>query len=150
MWDGVDRREFPRVKYPCLITVRKETPPSFSILTHTENISVGGVRVIIKKKIEIMTEVEVEIDLMDTFTNVTSKGTIAWVKKVSAGQKGQPKANDKQIYLLKGTIAWVKEIPATRKGQPLRYDTGIRFIVLRNKDRERIQKIVNHLLGESK
>ncbi len=55
MWDGTERREFLRAEYPCLITVRKNTPPTEAILTHTDNISVGCVRVIIIEKIEPMT-----------------------------------------------------------------------------------------------
>ena len=148
MWDGVDRRRFPRAEYPCLITVRKNTPPVQAVLTHTENISVTGVRVIITKKIEVMTEVDLEIDLKDTLKNVISKGTIAWVKEVAQERKGKPPGKGTNINVLKGVVAWVKEIPPTQKGKPPRYDTGIQFTVLKAEDRRRIENIVNHLLGK--
>lgn len=118
MWDGVDRRKFVRAEYPCLITVRKNTPPPQSVLTHTEDIGVGGVRVIIRKQIEIMREVDLELDLKDTMPTVLSKGV----------------------------IAWAKEIPLARKGESLHYDIGIRFLALKNEDRRRIETIVEHLL----
>lgn len=119
MWDGVDRRRFPRAEYPCLITVHKNTAPAQAVLTHTENISVTGVRVIITKKIEVMTEVDLEIDLKDTLATITSRGIIRWVKQVPSGRK--------------------ERLP--------HYDIGIQFITLRDEYRRRIQNIVNHLLG---
>jgi len=118
MWDGVDRRRFLRAEYPCLIKLSKKAIPIKAILTHTENISVGGVRVIIGKKVEVMAEVDLEIDLMDTLTNISSIGTINWVKTA----------------------------PSKRKGGPVRYDTGVQFIALKDEARRRIQKIVKHLL----
>ena len=121
MWDGVDRRRFLRAEYPCLIKLSKSALPLEAILTHTENISVGGVRVIIGKKIEVMAEVDLEIDLMDTLPTITSRGTISWVRTA----------------------------PSKRKGGPVRYDTGIQFIALKNEARRRIQRIVKHLLDKS-
>lgn len=122
MWDGVDRRRFPRAEYPCLITLRRTTPPPEAILTHTENISVGGVRVIIGKRIEMMAEVDLQIDLKDTSPAISSRGT----------------------------IAWVKEAPFARKGASPHYDTGIQFVSLKDEYRRRIQHIVDHILSRSR
>ena len=121
MWDGVDRRIFPRAEYPCLITVRKNTPPTEAILTHTDNISLGGVRVVIAKKVEAMTEIDLEIDLKDTLPTVISRATIAWVKIIVSSQK------DKSP----------------------RYDTGIRFLGLKDEYRRRIQSIVERILHKT-
>lgn len=122
MWDGVDRRIFPRAEYPCLITIRKSTPPMQAILTHTENISVGGVRIIIKERVEVMTEVNLELDLKDTLETISSKAT----------------------------VSWVKQAPSGGEGKSARYDTGIQFHSLKDEYRRRIQKIVDHLMGKSK
>ncbi len=121
MWDGVDRRIFSRAEYPCLITVRKNTPPTEAILTHTDNISLGGVRVVIAKKIEAMTEVDLEIDLKDTLPTIISKGTVAWVKM----------------------------IPPREGGKLPRYDTGVRFLGLKDEYRRRIQGIVKRILRKT-
>jgi c-di-GMP-binding flagellar brake protein YcgR len=121
MWDGVDRRIFARAEYPCLITVRKNTAPTQAILTHTDNISVGGVRVIIIEKIEPMTEVDLEIDLKDTLSTVICRATIAWVKVIVSSQK------DKSP----------------------RYEMGIRFLGLKDENRRRIQNIVERILGKA-
>jgi hypothetical protein len=150
MWDGIERRKFPRVEYPCLITVRSVTAPPQAILTHTENISVGGVRVIIAKKIEPMTEVDLEIDLMDTLPNIFARGTISWVKKFLPVHQGRPQGPGRNVEAVKGAVTWVKEIPSTQKGAPMRYDTGIQFLGLKNKDRGRVENIVNRLLGRSR
>lgn len=122
MWDGVDRRIFSRAEYPCLITIRKNTPPTQAILTHTNNISLGGMRVVIAEKIEPMTEVDLEIDLKDTLSTIIAKGTIAWVKIIVSSQK------DKSP----------------------RYDTGIRFLGLKDEYRRRIQSIVERILHKTR
>ncbi|MBL7085303.1 MAG: PilZ domain-containing protein [Candidatus Omnitrophica bacterium] len=115
MRDGADRRRFARTKYPCLIKLHKKNKPAlWGILTHTDNISPVGVRVILRKKIKVTTEVDLKIDLMDTKSALTSKGKVTWVKEI---------------------------LPA-QKGQPLRYDTGINFIHIKGGDGQRIQDIV--------
>jgi c-di-GMP-binding flagellar brake protein YcgR len=121
MWDGTDRRMFVRAKYPCLITVRTDTPPRQAILTHTEDISVGGVRVVIRARMESGIKVDLEIDLMDTLPTIISKGA----------------------------ISWSAQIPPKRKKGHLHYDTGIQFIGLQGAQRQRIQNIINHILGKA-
>lgn len=150
MWDGVDRRRFSRVKYPCLITVYKKTIPEFSTLTHTENISVGGMRVIIERRIEAMTEVEIEIDLDDTLSNIISKGTVAWVKRVLPAPQEESAPDVKRAKVITGTVKWVKEIAPTQQGEPSHYDTGIRFTTLKESDRRRITNVVNNFLGRGR
>ncbi len=118
MWDGVDRRDFPRAEYPCLITIRKTAFPNQAILTHTKNISVGGVRVLIRENIKVGTEVDLELDLKDTLPTILSKGTISWVEEIPSGQ---------------------------RHRQPY-YDTGIRFFGLKREYKMRVEKIVEHHL----
>ncbi|MBN2096899.1 MAG: PilZ domain-containing protein [Candidatus Omnitrophica bacterium] len=118
MWDGVDRRKFPRVDYPCLITVRKNTPPQQAILTHTGDISVVGIRVIINDKIELMSVVDLEIDLKDAQPAIHIHGRVNRIKELSAGGSGKP----------------------------LRYDTGIQIIDIGEAQRRRIQNVIRHLL----
>jgi Tfp pilus assembly protein PilZ len=120
MWDGVDRRKFPRAEYPCLVTVRKSVPSLQAILTHTENLSTGGVRVIISKKLAAPIKVDLELDLKDTLPTIK----------------------------LQGKISWVKEVVARTKGRPPRYDTGIQFVNLKQENRKRIHHIVEHLLSK--
>ena len=117
MWDGTDRRKFVRAEYPCLITLRKGGPHPQAVLSHTEDISLLGARVRIGKKVEVMGEVDLEIDLKD------AQAPIA----------------------LKGTISRVKEIPAAQPGKPPRYDVGIQFIFLKEEDKARVENVIKHL-----
>ena len=41
-WEGLNRRRFPRVKFPCLVKVIVNGVVFETHLTHTENISIGG------------------------------------------------------------------------------------------------------------
>lgn len=116
MWNGVDRRKFPRAEYPCLITIRKYVPPELAILTHTENISIGGVRVIVDHRIDTATEVDLEIDLKDTMPNIASRGAIRWVREIEP--KAMPAAQGRNTKVFKGTVSWVEEIPPAKKGLP--------------------------------
>jgi hypothetical protein len=147
MLSGIDRRQFPRAEYPCLITIRKYTPPPISILSHTENISEGGVRVILDHKIEVNTEIDLEIDLKDALPNIASRGTIRWVKEVAHAQE-QHSAEGKNVKTFKGSVSWVEEIPPARKGLPPRFDTGIQFLALKEDDQRRISELVETLLGK--
>lgn len=123
MWDGVDRRRFVRARYPCLITLRTKTTPAEAILTHTEDISVGGVRVIISKKIEAMVEVDLQIDLMDTNPAVASKGMVVRSER----------------------------IPFAQRSQSPRYDTSIKFLSFAEEEgRRRIAQIVGRLSDKLK
>lgn len=117
MWNGINRRKFPRAYYKCLITIKKRLT-SKCISTHTENIGAGGICVIIKEDLGLFQGVDIEIILEDSRPPIKCGGTIVWVvKKTDPKQKG--------VYL---------------------YDTGIEFIDLRPEDRERISVIVEELL----
>jgi Tfp pilus assembly protein PilZ len=75
VWDGLNRRKFPRIFFPCLIKVKNNKD---LLLTHTENISVGGVRLILKKTLEFGATVVIEIDLMDTGEPLRCQGKVVW------------------------------------------------------------------------
>lgn len=116
-WDGLNRRRFPRAKYPCLVIVRHKGKEPEAILTHTENLGVGGICVIIKKQIKLFAPVEVEIDLMDLEDHVECAGKVVWSVKRKSGEKVKP----------------------------LFYDTGIEFENLSGKDRKRIEGIIRRI-----
>jgi Tfp pilus assembly protein PilZ len=80
-WDGLNRRRFPRVIYPCLVKVSSNNE---TLLTHTENIGTGGVCLIIKKEIKLFTDVEVEIDLLDVDDHIKTAGKVVWVVRRKA------------------------------------------------------------------
>jgi len=120
MWDGINRRKFPRAAYKCLITIRKRLT-SKTISTETENIGAGGICIIIKEDLGLFQGVDVELFLDDNHPPIKSGGTVVWVVKKSGTKKG--------AYL---------------------YDTGIEFIDIRPEDRERISEIVEEILKKER
>ena len=117
-WEGLNRRKFPRAKFPCLIKVSHENSPTETILTHTENISVGGVCVIIKKHMEMFAPVLIEVDLMDGSDIIAGRGRVVWTVRRKA----------------------------TEQLKPAFYDTGIEFVNLDRQAASRINNTVDYLV----
>ena len=117
-WDGLNRRKFPRVNYPCLVVIKKGKTKDDVILTHTENIGIGGVCVILKQNIDVFSEVEVELDLLDLGEHIKCPGKVVW------NVQRRPDANKKPSF----------------------YDLGIEFRELAAADRKRLDEVVERLV----
>lgn len=102
-WDGEERRYFVRVKFPCEITVKGSRKHAIS--SHTENISAGGLRVILGERLPSGAEVDIDI----------------------YGIKSTP-------FICKGRIAWVFERKMFFSKGAFGFDTGIEFSDLNAKD----------------
>lgn len=116
-WEGFDRRKFPRIEYPCLIRLGSSTE-SQALLAHTENIGEGGVCLIIKQSLPMFSVIDVELDLMDGYENLTAKGKVVWSVRRKA-------------------LETVK---------PLFYDIGIEFVDLNEQQRTRLKDLVAVLI----
>ena len=112
-WNGQERRKFPRAEFPCKIIVGS---PIRLLVSHTENLGEGGIRVILEEKLSAFTNVGLEIHL----------------------EKEKP-------IKCKGRIVWVKEAVNPIEREPVMYDTGIEFIEIADCDKEYIRKLVNKL-----
>ena len=118
-WDGSNRRQFPRIVYPCLVKVICEGKPAKDIfLTHTENISAGGICVIVKKEIKMFSPIEVEIDLIE----------------------------DSEHILAFGRVVWAVRRKATETVKPMLYDIGIQFDTMKERDKVRLGAAINKLV----
>ena len=121
MWNGINRRKFPRASYKCLIAIRKRLT-SKVISTMTENIGAGGICVVIKEDLGLFQGVDLELYINDSHPPIKCGGTVVWVvKKSSPKQKG--------VYL---------------------YDTGIEFIDIRPEDREKLFLLVEEILKKER
>lgn len=77
MWQGIDKRRFPRANYPCKVVVLKDRCRE-RFDTHTENIGVGGICVILEKEIKRFTEVDLILYLKDALPPVETVGRVVW------------------------------------------------------------------------
>lgn len=119
MWNGIDRRRFPRVRYKCLIYIRKRGSTK-TISTTTENIGAGGICVILSEDLGLFQGVNLEVDIENGLpTNIKCSGTVVWV---------------------------VKKHDITSK---IQYDTGVEFVDITEEGAERISKIVDEELKEA-
>ena len=119
-WEGLNRRKFPRANYPCLVVIRKKSEDDKDdvILTHTDNIGVGGVCVVLKQSVKVFSQVELELDLLDLGEHICCNGKVVW------NVQRQSEAPEK----------------------PLFFDIGIEFLDLQEEDRKRLERIVERLV----
>ncbi len=88
MWDQAERRKAPRVNFPCRIILSPELSQE-ALSLHTENISLGGLRVISDKKLSV--NMVVSLELFAELSPIACKGRIAWVQQM------HPTASDKAL-----------------------------------------------------
>lgn len=88
------------------------------ILTHTQNIGMGGIGVISKKEFKLFTNVELEIDLLDALDHIKTNGKVVWTVRRKSSEETKP----------------------------MFYDVGIEFVSLPDRQREHLQKVINTLI----
>ncbi len=80
VWQGIDNRRFPRIEYPCMVIVlRSDIKNTFS--THTENLGVGGMCIVIPKELPRFCLVDVLLYLQSEPTPIECSGRAVWVVK---------------------------------------------------------------------
>lgn len=119
MWRGIDKRRFPRVSYKCNIIIQRGKKGPVSISTFTENISVGGVCIILEEPLEIFSEVEMELFFGNGIGSIKCKGSAVWVVKRTGLDKSRAV-----------------------------YDTGIEFLDISDVDKAKIETIINDVLSK--
>jgi c-di-GMP-binding flagellar brake protein YcgR len=87
MWQGIDHRRFPRVKYHCTVRLHQADQDT-SISAQTENLGLGGVCVLLEQGLDIFSPVDLEIDLNDGQSPLKAAGTIVWVVRRRDLRKG--------------------------------------------------------------
>lgn len=76
MWDGFDKRKFPRLMLKCEIDILS-SEHSATIHTSTENIGIGGVCVILDKSLERFSKCRVKLDLKGKAFEC--EGKVVWI-----------------------------------------------------------------------
>jgi c-di-GMP-binding flagellar brake protein YcgR len=117
-WDRKEKRRFVRADLPCKIEVYVPKQRVFN--THTENISEGGVRVILENKIEVFSIVGLEVYL------------------------------GKEPIICKGRVVWVIEKANPVSEKILLYDIGIEFYEIKEEDKHIIKNFVESVVSGEK
>ena len=113
-YDGAERREHIRANFFCRIVLLS---PDRELIAYTENISKGGLMVVLEEKLAIFNVVGIEF-FLDKDTLIQCEGHVSWVRE-----------RDKESV---DTLNM--------------FDTGIEFIGVSNKDKDSIEKKVNEIL----
>ena len=117
MWDGFDKRKFPRLKLRCEILIEPPEPGTPPILATTENVGEGGVCLIQDKPLERFSRCQLRIELEKNIPKIECAGKVIWI------------------------------IPRREPlGQKTRYDTGIEFQEIKPEDREKIRSFIQAIL----
>jgi len=117
MWDGINRRKFPRANYKCLISIKKRLT-SKTISTQTENVGAGGICVLVNEDLGLFQGVDLELFITE---------------------------GDNPPIKCGGTVVWVVKKSSAKKGEHV-FDTGIEFIDIRPEDREHITEVVDTIM----
>ncbi len=78
MWDGFNKRKFPRVTLQCEIVIHPETQP-VPIAAATENLGLGGVCVILDQPLERFANCRVHLSLDEKLPALDCFGRVMWV-----------------------------------------------------------------------
>lgn len=85
-WDSIERRRYVREKFPYTVHIHVFLPKKRSISTYTENISVGGIRIVIREELDNGAIVDMAIYMgPEPFT---CKGKVIWVREKTSSLLG--------------------------------------------------------------
>ena len=117
VWNGIERRKRVRVVLLCKVKVIYSSRVFFA---HTKDIAEGGVKIVLKEKLEPHSDVELEI-----------------------------KIGIKKTVKCKGEVRWVSEIAESTEKARL-FEAGIRFSQISDSDRQYIKMVVDETLDLEK
>lgn len=112
MWDGFNKRKFPRLHLTCEVVIYPQGK-SKSYQATTENVGMGGVCVMLDEPMQRFDRCKVSLELKDGEPPVQCSGRSVWV--VPSGQVHSSKKN---------------------------YDTGIEFLDIDDFSRQRLQSFL--------
>lgn len=111
----VEKRKFQRLSIQTEVVYNKEVTAKKEKKSLSKDISRGGICLIVYEKLEVSDILELKILLPDGIKPIQAKGRIVWVKK----------------FLIEGPF-----------GGGDRYDVGIEFIKINNKEKTELDKFL--------
>lgn len=115
----IEKRQSPRANIFCKITTIFGER-LLVLNSYTENISEGGVKVILEEKLHVSTEVDLELSL----------------------------SNGKAPIKCKGQVIWSNEIKSDEAERNYIFDTGIKFTQISQEDKNSVNELVRRLVKE--
>ncbi len=109
MWDGFNKRKFPRLHLSCEVVIHPQGKAR-AFKTTTENVGMGGVSVMLEEALERFDRCKISLELKDGEPPVQCLGRSVWV--IPSGQVRSVKKN---------------------------FDTGIEFLDIDELSRQRLQ-----------
>ena len=112
-----EKRAFRRIRIACKLSIIfNERQLIFN--SHTEDLSAGGMMVIIEEGFPLATVVGLELFLWHEAGPIKCKGEIVWVNEITP-----------------------------KETKPRLFNTGIKFIEISDSDKEEIAKFVNNIIS---
>jgi c-di-GMP-binding flagellar brake protein YcgR len=78
VWDGFNKRKFPRLHLTCEVVVRPQGK-ELAIKTTTENVGMGGICVMLEQPLERFDRCKVVLELKDGEPPVQCSGRSVWI-----------------------------------------------------------------------
>ena len=89
MWDGFNKRKFPRIDLRCEVILR-DRPQGRILQGRTENVGAGGICVMLEELLERFSLVTLRLELDPHLPWVESLGKVVWIvpsQEVASGKK---------------------------------------------------------------
>ncbi|MBI2167058.1 MAG: PilZ domain-containing protein [Candidatus Omnitrophica bacterium] len=89
MWDGFNKRKFPRIDLRCEVILR-DRPQGRILQGRTENVGAGGICVMLEDLLERFSLVTLRLELDPHLPWVESLGKVVWIvpsQEVASGKK---------------------------------------------------------------
>ena len=78
MWDGFNKRKFPRLNLRCELTLRSPYASGQVIRTQTENVGAGGICVILNQPLDRFTPMLIRLELDASLPWIECEGRVMW------------------------------------------------------------------------
>ena len=78
MWDGFNKRKFPRLSLRCELTLRNQSAASQVLTGQTENVGAGGVCIILPHPLERFSVVSIRLELDPNLPWIECLGKVVW------------------------------------------------------------------------
>lgn len=88
MWDGFNKRKFPRINLCCELTIGHQ-PKEQVLKVQTENLGAGGVCVILEKHLERFSTVFIRLELDPNLPWIECLGKVVWCVPSHGAKSGK-------------------------------------------------------------